>query len=124
VLEDPRAEPCVVENPGQVRPAYAGVRRLREIPVAITPAGAAGDEPAVLHLNRRDLRGTNTRERLIASWSIIGKLAAGQAFGIVTSHDLSLTELEGSASGLVNGCFREEITANPPGGTASPGARW
>lgn len=88
---------------------YAEVRRLRAILEAID--GARTDEPAVLFLVDEILRGTNTRERLIASRFIIARLAQGRAFGVVTSHDLSLTELEGIVPGLANAHFREEVEA-------------
>jgi hypothetical protein len=88
---------------------YAEVRRLRAILEAIDGAGRS--EPAILYLVDEILRGTNTRERLIASRHIVARLAAGRAFGVVTSHDLSLTELEGIVPGLVNAHFREEIAA-------------
>ena len=88
---------------------YAEVRRLRAILEAIDAADAGGSEPAVLYLVDEILRGTNTRERLIASRFIVARLAKGRALGVVTSHDLALTELEGHVPGLSNAHFREEV---------------
>ena len=89
---------------------YAEVRRIKTILDALARADAREADP-VLFLVDEILRGTNTRERLIASRAIVSRLAAGRAFGIVTSHDISLTELERSVPGVVNAHFREDVAA-------------
>ena len=39
-------------------------------------------------------KGTNNRERLIGGRALITALAGGNGFGLVTTHDLELSELE------------------------------
>lgn len=88
---------------------YAEVRRLKRILEDVAAAEEARAQPAVLFLVDEVLRGTNTRERLIASRAIIRRLAASRSVGLVTSHDLSLVELEGAVPGLRNVHFRERV---------------
>lgn len=112
-----RLHPCALMTSIRVTDAldegvstfHAEVRRLKAMLDALAEAGA-GSAPPLLYLVDEVLRGTNTRERLIASRAVVTRLAAGRAFGIVTSHDLSLTELEGEVPRLINGHFREDVT--------------
>lgn len=84
---------------------YAEVRRLKAIVVAAEdPAGLP-----VLFLVDEILRGTNARERHLASRALVTRLAGGGAAGIVTSHDVELTSIAASVPAVVNGHFREEI---------------
>ena len=86
---------------------YAEVRRLKAIVVAADEATRGG--LPVLFLVDEILRGTNTRERHQAARTIVARLAATDSAGIVTSHDIELTALEGSVPGVRNGHFREQI---------------
>ncbi len=87
---------------------YAEVRRLRAIVQAAEDEGRDGAPPA-LFLVDEILRGTNTRERHAASRAVVARLARTGACGIVTSHDLELTQLADTVPGVQNGHFREEI---------------
>jgi hypothetical protein len=88
---------------------HAEVRRMSEILDAVAAAERDPAAPPALYLIDEILRGTNTRERLVASRSVIRRLGASRSFGVVTSHDLSLVELERSVPTLRNAHFREEI---------------
>ncbi|HSH04492.1 MAG TPA: hypothetical protein VLL52_18420 [Anaerolineae bacterium] len=54
-------------------------------------------------------QGTNNRERLLGSRALIQALAAKYGAGLVSTHDLELTQLEETVPGLRNLHFREEI---------------
>jgi DNA mismatch repair ATPase MutS len=57
------------------------------------------------------LQGTNTAERRVAARAILAHLAAGRAFGAVSTHDLTLAE-DGRTAGLVRHAhFRETVAA-------------
>lgn len=56
-------------------------------------------------------RGTNNRERLIGSRAFIREMIQTGAKGIVSSHDVELSNLEEQGLGLVNYHFRESIQA-------------
>lgn len=62
-----------------------------------------------LYLIDEIFRGTNNRERRIGAEAVIRALAGTRAFGLVTTHDLDLSTLEGSVAGLRNHHFRDEI---------------
>ena len=55
------------------------------------------------------LRGTNTRERVLASRAVIRTLAGSRSAGLVTSHELALAQLEEELPTLRNVHFRESI---------------
>jgi hypothetical protein len=88
---------------------YAEVRRLAGIVAEVDGAERDLSQPCVLFLIDEILRGTNTRDRHVASRSIIARLARTRSLGIVTSHDLALTQLEHDVRGVVNAHFREEV---------------
>jgi DNA mismatch repair ATPase MutS len=56
-------------------------------------------------------KGTNNRERLIGSRSYITALAKSHGFGLVTTHDLELTDLEHSVPSVTNAHFQETVAA-------------
>ena len=112
-----RLRPCALVTSIQVRDDleqgvslfYAEVLRLRVILDAVDAADSdAGALPALVLIDEV-LRGTNTRERLVAGRSVVARLARSRSAGIVTSHDLALTELEGRVPGVTNAHLREEI---------------
>jgi DNA mismatch repair ATPase MutS len=86
---------------------YAEVKRLK----AILDAAQDGAGPPVLFLIDEIFKGTNNRERLIGSRAYIASLASGHGFGLVTTHDLELTELEKSTPLLANAHFQETVAA-------------
>jgi DNA mismatch repair ATPase MutS len=84
---------------------YAEVKRLKLILEAARDRSAA----PVLYLIDEIFRGTNNRERLIGSRAYIQALASHNGFGLVTTHDLELAELETAISTLRNVHFQERI---------------
>ena len=86
---------------------YAEVKRLKMLLDATTDRS----KPPVLFLIDEIFKGTNNRERLIGSRSFITALAKSHGFGLVTTHDLELTDLENSVPGLTNAHFQETVAA-------------
>ncbi len=75
---------------------YAEITRLRAI------CGLAEEHPPVLFLLDEMLQGTNSKDRLVGASGIAHALISSGAIGVITTHDLSLTELDqpGSGAGL------------------------
>lgn len=86
---------------------YAEVKRLKSLLDAATDRS----QPPVLFLIDEIFKGTNNRERLIGSRSFITALATSHGFGLVTTHDLELTELERSVPSVTNAHFQETVAA-------------
>ncbi len=86
---------------------YAEVKRLK----TILDATRMDQTPPVLFLIDEIFKGTNNRERLIGSRAYITALARGNGYGLVTSHDLELTDLEKSIPTLANAHFQETVAA-------------
>ncbi|HSN05427.1 MAG TPA: MutS family DNA mismatch repair protein [Nitrospira sp.] len=86
---------------------YAEVKRLKTILTATEDKAA----PPALFLIDEIFKGTNNRERLIGSRAYIEGLARGNGYGLVTTHDLELTDLEQSIPGLTNSHFQETVAA-------------
>jgi hypothetical protein len=84
---------------------YAEVKRLK----LILSAAEQPHGPTVLFLIDEVFRGTNNRERLLGARAFIAALARSWAFGLVTTHDLELTELEGGIERLSNMHFQETV---------------
>ncbi|MEC4888527.1 MAG: hypothetical protein RI101_00575 [Nitrospira sp.] len=84
---------------------YAEVKRLKTI-LETTRENAA---PPALFLIDEIFKGTNNRERLIGSRAYIEGLAKGNGYGLVTTHDLELTDLDRSIPGLTNSHFQETV---------------
>lgn len=84
---------------------YAEVKRLKTI---LTDAQ---DEqgPPVLWLIDEVFKGTNNRERLIGGRALIAALAGSNGFGLVTTHDLELAELEQQLPNVTNVHFQETV---------------
>ncbi|MFZ3013651.1 MAG: hypothetical protein WA045_08095, partial [Nitrospira sp.] len=57
-------------------------------------------------------KGTNNRERLIGSRAYITALSQGHGFGLVSTHDLELADLEQAIPGLINAHFQETVAGN------------
>jgi hypothetical protein len=85
---------------------YAEVKRLK----TILHATSDRDSQPVLFLIDEIFKGTNNRERLIGSRSYIKALSAGHGFGLVSTHDLELTDLEKEIPSLVNAHFQETVS--------------
>jgi hypothetical protein len=84
---------------------YAEVKRLK----AILSAAERTDGPTILFLIDEVFRGTNNRERLLGAQSFIAALAQSRGFGLVTTHDLELTDLDQRIDGLSNMHFQETV---------------
>ena len=84
---------------------YAEVKRLKSLLVAMDDHG----QPPVLFLIDEIFKSTNNRERLAGSEAFIRALTAGRGLGLVTTHDLQLTGLEGDARGITNVHLQETV---------------
>ncbi|MEQ1878536.1 MAG: DNA mismatch repair protein MutS, partial [Bdellovibrionia bacterium] len=68
-----------------------------------------GAGPATMYLIDEMFRGTNNRERLIGSQSVVAALIGTKSLGIVTTHDLELTQLERNHTELTNWHFSDDL---------------
>ena len=82
---------------------YAEILRIRDI-----LAVARGPVP-LLFLLDEILHGTNSHDRRIGADAIVRALVGAGAIGLVTTHDLALTELAGRLEGVVNVHFEDRI---------------
>lgn len=82
---------------------YAEITRLKELADL-----AAGGIP-LLFLLDEILHGTNSHDRRIGAEAILRGLVAKGAVGIVTTHDLALTELAGMDEALANAHFEDQV---------------
>lgn len=83
---------------------YAEITRLRQI------LNLAGEDPALLFLLDELLQGTNSKDRRIGGEGIVRALVARGAIGLVSTHDLALTDIGGSLDGhLHNVHFQDEL---------------
>jgi hypothetical protein len=87
---------------------YAEVKRLKSLLDATTDRSSA----PVVFLIDEIFKGTNNRERLIGSRSFITALSQGNGFGLVTTHDLELTDLDKTVPGLQNTHFQETVAGS------------
>jgi hypothetical protein len=86
---------------------YAEVKRLR----ALLDAARDGAAPPVLFLIDEIFKGTNNRERLTGSRAFITDLSQRNAFGLVTTHDLELIDLDRTIPTVTNAHFQETVAA-------------
>lgn len=84
---------------------YAEVKRLK----TILDSTRDRQGPPVLWLIDEVFKGTNNRERLIGGRALITALAGGNGFGLVTTHDLELAELERQLPTVTNVHFQETV---------------
>ena len=83
---------------------YAEITRLRRI------YDIAAERPALLFLLDELLQGTNSKDRRIGAEGVLRGLLERGAIGILTTHDLALTELEGLPEGaLKNMHFQDDL---------------
>ncbi len=85
---------------------YAEVKRLKTILDATNERAL----PPVLFLIDEIFKGTNNRERLIGSQAYITALSKGHGFGLVSTHDLELADLEQFIPRLRNAHFQETVS--------------
>ncbi len=83
---------------------YAEITRLRNI------FDLAGGDPPLIFLLDELLQGTNSKDRRIGAEGIVRALLERSAIGLVSTHDLALTDIGGSMNGyLRNIHFEDEI---------------
>jgi MutS domain V len=81
---------------------YAEITRLRQI------VDLAGGSPALLFLLDELLQGTNSKDRRIGAEGIVRALVERGSIGIVSTHDLALTDIGGGGN-LRNVHFQDEL---------------
>ena len=83
---------------------YAEITRLRNV------FDLAGGDPPLIFLLDELLQGTNSKDRRIGAEGIVRALLERCAIGLVSTHDLALTDIGGSMNGyLRNVHFEDEI---------------
>jgi hypothetical protein len=83
---------------------YAEITRLRHL------NELAARQPPLLFLLDEVLQGTNSRDRFTGAQGVIRHLIDSGAIGLVTTHDLALTEIDvGGAERLRNLHFQDEL---------------
>jgi DNA mismatch repair ATPase MutS len=85
---------------------YAEITRLRQI------FDLADRRPALLFLLDELLQGTNSWDRRSGAEGIVRALAARGALGLISTHDLALTDISGLGTGtLRNVHFEDQLHA-------------
>ncbi len=83
---------------------YAEITRLRQI------FDLAGSQPPLLFLLDELLQGTNSKDRRIGAEGLVRALLGRGAVGLISTHDLALTEISGLPAGqLHNIHFQDEF---------------
>ncbi len=83
---------------------YAEITRLRHI------CDLADERPPVLFLLDELLQGTNSKDRLIGAEAVVSELIDSGAIGIISTHDLALTDMQRSGEDrLRNMHLQDEI---------------
>ncbi len=83
---------------------YAEITRLRKI------FDLAGGQPALMFLLDELLQGTNSKDRRIGAEGVVRALVERGAIGLISTHDLALTEIGGLPAGrLHNVHFQDEF---------------
>jgi hypothetical protein len=86
---------------------FAAIERLKRV------ASFAGQQPPLLFLLDELLAGTNSHDRLVGAEAILRRLVDEGAIGIVTTHDLALTEIAASLSPVAdNAHFRDVLVGD------------
>jgi hypothetical protein len=85
---------------------YAEITRLRRL------FDLTGDGPPLLFLLDELLQGTNSKDRRIGAEGVVRALLERGAIGLLSTHDLALTEIGGALDGhLRNVHFQDEFAA-------------
>ena len=83
---------------------YAEITRLRQI------FDLAGSQPPLMFLLDELLQGTNSKDRRIGAEGLVRALLGRGAIGLISTHDLALTEISGLPTGqLQNVHFQDEF---------------
>ena len=93
---------------------YAEITRLRQIfdlaSRDLASRDSAGGDPRLLFLLDELLQGTNSKDRRIGAEGIVRALVNRGAIGMVSTHDLALTDIGGPVEGhLHNVHFQDEL---------------
>jgi hypothetical protein len=88
---------------------YAEITRLRQL-FDLAGHGPTGHGRALLFLLDELLQGTNSRDRLSGAEGIVRAFVARGAIGLISTHDLALTDISGLPAGAVrNVHFQDEL---------------
>lgn len=88
---------------------YAEIQRLRQLNDLVVHAGPAGKLPLLFLLDEM-LQGTNSHDRRIGAEGIVHAFLEQGAIGLISTHDLALTDLDGQSSRrLHNMHFQDEL---------------
>lgn len=82
---------------------YAEIKRLRQL------HELSGRSPPLLFLLDEVLQGTNSRDRRIGAQGVVRAFIEHGAIGLVSTHDLALTELDVGGGRLRNLHFQDEL---------------
>lgn len=82
---------------------YAELARIRQIIEAVESG------KPVFYLMDEILKGTNTMDRIMGSEALIRQLSTSNAKGIISTHDIELSDLEKDLPYLVNHSFHSKI---------------
>ena len=85
---------------------YAEIKRLRQI------YDLAGGNPALLFLLDELLQGTNSKDRRIGGEGIVRALVARGSIGLLSTHDLALTDIGSALDGHLHNVHFEDELAN------------
>jgi hypothetical protein len=84
---------------------YAEIQRLKQI------TDLAGERPTLFLLDEL-LSGTNSHDRRVGTEALLRSLLARNAVGLITTHDLALTEIAGALNGrAANRHFGDQFSA-------------
>lgn len=95
----------------------AELRRLAGVVERADAVSAAPGGPVLLYLLDEILRGTNTQERQVIVAKVVAHLLGRRAIGAVSTHDLSLAEIETLRGAAQTVHFREEFEEGAAGAT-------
>jgi DNA mismatch repair ATPase MutS len=84
----------------------AELRRLKRI---VDAARDSARPRPLLYLLDEILHGTNSHDRRIGARALLEKLLARGSIGLVTTHDLALTELGAGPGSLANAHFEDQV---------------
>ncbi len=88
---------------------YAEITRLREI-FDLAKGDIGKGDPSLLFLLDELLQGTNSKDRRIGAEGIVRALVTRGAIGLISTHDLALTDIGGAdAAHLRNVHFQDEL---------------
>ena len=95
---------CILDSlSGGISRFYAEIHRVKLI------VDLAGESTPVLYLLDELLSGTNSHDRLVGTEFVLKSLAALNAIGIVSTHDLALTRIADEMSGAFNAHFADRL---------------